>query len=232
VSSERIEAILRAARGPAVLDVGCAGGLRTDVPLVRSAEWVHGHLQARFDEVYGIDFSQSKVDYLRRHGYPRVTVGDAQSFDLGRRFDTVVAGELIEHLENPAGFLRTARRHLRPGGRIVLTTPYAAGPANVLYAWLKYPRTCSNPEHTMWFCPSTMRVLAERCGLQVRRWELLADYPSGGVGRTYRAMRRLYLLVGPLLPHRIRANTLLVVLQPAAASDLGEPVPARVREER
>ncbi|WP_434049447.1 class I SAM-dependent methyltransferase [Marinobacter salarius] len=38
-------------------------------------------------------------------------------------FDVVLAGELIEHLEVPVDFLRDCYRSLKPGGRIVLSTP-------------------------------------------------------------------------------------------------------------
>ncbi|HLA82228.1 MAG TPA: class I SAM-dependent methyltransferase [Thermoleophilia bacterium] len=41
----------------------------------------------------------------------------------GRTYDTAVAVELIEHLENPTQFLRNARRLLRVGGYLLLTTP-------------------------------------------------------------------------------------------------------------
>jgi len=37
--------------------------------------------------------------------------------------EVVLSVEGIEHLENPYGFLRDVRRVLRPGGRLVLTTP-------------------------------------------------------------------------------------------------------------
>lgn len=38
-------------------------------------------------------------------------------------FDAVLSREGIEHFENQAGFVRECARVLRPGGRIVLTTP-------------------------------------------------------------------------------------------------------------
>ena len=38
-------------------------------------------------------------------------------------YDLVVSVEVIEHLENPIGFLRNVRRLLRSGGLAILTTP-------------------------------------------------------------------------------------------------------------
>jgi hypothetical protein len=61
----------------------------------------------------------------------------------------------------------------------VLTTPYPFGLLNVLYALKNFPRTCSNPEHTMWFCPSTMAEVARRAGLRVERWRLIVDLEPG-----------------------------------------------------
>ena len=40
-------------------------------------------------------------------------------------FENVLAGDLIEHIENPSHFLREANRVLVPGGRIVICTPQA-----------------------------------------------------------------------------------------------------------
>ena len=62
---------------------------------------------------------------LKAMGYPNLHAGDAQTFRISAMFDTIVAGEVIEHLENPAQFLARAHEHLKPDGRLVLTTPYA-----------------------------------------------------------------------------------------------------------
>jgi len=39
------------------------------------------------------------------------------------KFDTIVAGEVIEHLNSPFNFLRECKRILKPDGRLIITTP-------------------------------------------------------------------------------------------------------------
>jgi glycosyltransferase involved in cell wall biosynthesis len=45
--------------------------------------------------------------------------------DLGRVFDLVVVPGVLEKSDDPLGFLVAARRHVAPGGRLVVTTPDA-----------------------------------------------------------------------------------------------------------
>lgn len=42
---------------------------------------------------------------------------------VDRSFDTVLSVEGVEHFENQTGFVRECARVLRPGGRLILTTP-------------------------------------------------------------------------------------------------------------
>ena len=213
----RSDWILSAIVGPEVLDVGCTGGLQSDRPPMESPTWLHARIAARYD-TWGIDLSAEKIHILQSAGYTQTVQADAQDFELNRTFDSIVAGEILEHLENPEGFLRAARRHLKTRGRIVITTPYAQGLPNVLYAWLKYPRTCYNAEHVSWFCPSTLQVLAHRCGLRVTDWRLLLDMPISSEAegsRLSRWGRPAFAAVYPALPRRVAANCLIAVLQPS-----------------
>jgi SAM-dependent methyltransferase len=50
----------------------------------------------------------------------------AADTDLGGRFDLVYASEVIEHVDNPLGFLEICRAHLAPPGVLALSTPDAA----------------------------------------------------------------------------------------------------------
>jgi 2-polyprenyl-3-methyl-5-hydroxy-6-metoxy-1,4-benzoquinol methylase len=46
---------------------------------------------------------------------------------IKRKFDTIIAGEIIEHLESPIQFIRYCKSILKRNGRIILTTPNAIG---------------------------------------------------------------------------------------------------------
>ena len=109
----RVDEILRWVQGPKILDIGCTGHeLEVD-----SKEWVFGSLNQHFQNVVGIDISEANINQLRTMGYERVYVQSAEKITLEERFDTIVAGEVIEHLSNPGLFLEEARKHLVEGGR-------------------------------------------------------------------------------------------------------------------
>ncbi|MEO1065187.1 MAG: methyltransferase domain-containing protein [Actinomycetota bacterium] len=150
-------------------------------------------------------------------GFDQLHEGSAETFSLPRRFDTVVAGELIEHLGNPAGFLARAREHLAPGGRIVLSTPWTFSAHYASYALLKYPDSCQNRQHTMWFCPRTLEELASRVDLRITEVELVADYDLDSPSPVYRRGAKLLLSARRLLPGRLVDNTIIAVLEPVDA---------------
>lgn len=76
-------------------------------------------------EVWALDFSSEVVDYYTPK-YPGIkyVVGDVRKLEFeDNMFDYVVAGELLEHMEDPAAFIREAMRILKDGGIFALSTP-------------------------------------------------------------------------------------------------------------
>lgn len=219
-ASQRIQRVLAEVSGPRVLDVGCSS---THVR-PESGRWLHGLLTDRFDHVWGIDRSLEGVARMRAAGFHRTVVADAHALAFARGFDTIVAGEVIEHLQNPGQFLASARACLSPGGRLIVTTPYPFALLNVLYALVKYPRTSENEDHVLWLCPRTLEELARRQGLEVERWELVEDYKRDSRSRPYRWFVRAMGIFGAILPGRLRCNAMMVVLrEPADSADPADP---------
>jgi SAM-dependent methyltransferase len=156
----------------------------------------------------GIDFLEEGITFLRSKGYD-VVQADAEDFELGRSFDVIVAGEVLEHLSNPRGFLLSARRHLRSEGRLVITTP---NPWFFAYSWLAlFGEPPENTEHTAWYTLGTLRELLRRAGFEIER----AEYGSGQ-DRPYRL---------PFAPDRVRHNSLWVAarLSPTGPDDHPRP---------
>src|ERR1700740_3597436 len=98
-----------------VLDIGFWGqGITSDNP-----RWPHNALKKNAKEVYGLDLDFDE----KRFPPPHYLKASAEDFDFPVKFDVIFAGYLIEHLSNPGLFLRSCKRNLAEGGRILVTTP-------------------------------------------------------------------------------------------------------------
>jgi SAM-dependent methyltransferase len=89
-------------------------------------------LQSRGFEVTSVDLH---TDHFAAKGMTCISADLNQPLTFApESFDTVLAVEVVEHLENPWGFLREAIRVLRPGGKLVFTSPNVVSiPARLLF---------------------------------------------------------------------------------------------------
>ena len=119
----RLEALFLAhiPAGARVLDAGCGRSLFTEI---------------RRDWPFSITAADVDLDLLRsrKAEHPQVRWAVAEAHPLPFRdgaIDALFAGELIEHLPDPAAGVAEFRRVLRPGGTLILTTPNRLRLANV-----------------------------------------------------------------------------------------------------
>lgn len=73
----------------------------------------------------GVEYNHELVDFGKSK-FPDLNIiqGDIQSLDFpDNSFDVAVAAAVIEHVVDPARVMQEAKRILRPGGIMVLTTP-------------------------------------------------------------------------------------------------------------
>lgn len=199
-------------KGSRVLHVGC---VNHDVPRSTGDEthWAHGALTAAGFSVLGVDILHESLREMEESGY-EVAYMDAQAIPPeGETFDTVFAGELIEHLDNPGNFLRGCLPRIRHGGRLVISTPNVSSPLYLLH-FLKSSEKTLHPEHCFWFDAPFLRQLVERCGYRVIRLEYLDDFrPEVSDSKSYKAYVALWLKIRRFAPKRYRSN-LIVVAEP------------------
>lgn len=99
----------------------------------------NGHISGRLAElgfdVTGVDASRSGIQIARR-AYPKVEFVEAliaRELRLGE-FDLVVSSDVIEHLYRPSDLLEAAHSLLKPGGQILVGTPYHGYLKNLVLA--------------------------------------------------------------------------------------------------
>ena len=103
-----------------VLDIGV---VEHDIGHIELPTWKHKYIRDRAAHVLGIDIVPEGIDLLKNRGY-NVRLADATSEeDLGERFERVVIGDVIEHVNSPVRLLQFAGRHLVHGGLILVSTP-------------------------------------------------------------------------------------------------------------
>ena len=124
----RVAWITQRLPGPGtLLDVGCGAGLASEA-FARL-----GH------SVLGIDAAGQPLAAARAHaGGLAVEYRLATTSDLvaeGRRFAAVTALEVIEHVPDPAGFMRDLATLLAPGGTLVVSTINRSARSLVVAKW-------------------------------------------------------------------------------------------------
>jgi 2-polyprenyl-3-methyl-5-hydroxy-6-metoxy-1,4-benzoquinol methylase len=148
-----VEEARREGRAPAILDVGCATGAL--LAHFRESGWL----------ATGVEACAESAAYGRDHFGLDIRPATLEGAGLGAsRFDVIHASHLIEHLNDPAGFLSEVHGLLRPGGLLFLTTPNADGfQARLLgKAW----RSVIN-DHLYLFSARTLRSMLEGSGFDI-----------------------------------------------------------------
>ncbi|KAI0029954.1 S-adenosyl-L-methionine-dependent methyltransferase [Vararia minispora EC-137] len=115
-----------ALQGLDVLDVGCGGGILSETlarlggcTLAIDASEKNiaiASLHAAADPSLALPATETRGSLAYRHATAETLVQEP------KRFDVVCSMEVIEHVDNPAGFLRSCAELVKPGGHLFLST--------------------------------------------------------------------------------------------------------------
>ncbi len=168
---DRLSYIAEACRGKIVLDIGCLD----ETALVKqdSPYWLHRRISQTAERVIGVDNSR----LVPEEGIPtgsnsRIMRGDATNRDVlggdAEQIDVIVAGEFIEHIEDPSAFLRMMK-HSFDGRTLILSTPNGMSISNSLMGVFR--REVQHPDHLHNFTFKTLNTLCIRANF--RQWRII-----------------------------------------------------------
>lgn len=166
-----------------ILDVGCARHSQNKREKANLHQYIIEHSDA---EVLGIDIMEKEIEQMKEDGF-NVRKGNAETFSMDEKFDVIAAGELIEHLGRPAAFLERCEKHLKPQGKIILTTPNPDG-----FAYFRKAITgkTGNPTHTCWIDPRNLEQLVSISDSNLCVTETTYLPPTGGISHILWKCRR------------------------------------------
>lgn len=115
--------LARLPEGARVLDFGCAEG-------VQVIAWAKVFPKLQF---VGVDFADMALANAEKHAMNngvgcqvqfRHAAHEEDFFDEANPFDAIICTEVLEHQPEPWTLLQKVERYCKPGGRVILTTPF------------------------------------------------------------------------------------------------------------
>lgn len=161
-----------------LLDVGCGSG-----------DFLH-RMHNRGWSVTGIDFDAKAIENAKKRA------GEGSTFlntDLsGARFtddsfDAITMSHVIEHVPDPVALLTEIRRVLKPGGRLVVTTPNIRSFGHEKFQDCWYGLDA--PRHLQVFSLPALQLCARRAGFGAMKTSSSAAHADGLFGISYGFMQ-------------------------------------------
>ncbi len=154
-SKVKVKLILKLVEGQSVLDVGCGSGRLSKM------------LSEKGYSVVAIDSDWKAVEITRKKGITAF-VSDFNDWKSDEKFDCVILGDVLEHIEDDGAAMRKVHDMLTPGGCVVVNVPAYQGLFGKHDVALGHKRRYSNKELKSKLVESGFKIES------MRHWNLLA----------------------------------------------------------
>jgi len=172
---DRDEFLMNLARGKSVLHIGMGGCIDDDAVTTTYIagdlrKSFHGKLSAVASSLDGVDINPRSIEAMSQAVPGNYAVCDVTSPDFAsefgiRKYQVVVFGDVIEHLDNFRTALQNLCGVLAEDGILIVSTVNAYCLDSILKMMVRYESV--NPEHTVYFSYSTLRRLLQMNQLEI-----------------------------------------------------------------
>lgn len=155
-----------------ILDIGCYDG--TLLSLIKNRNNAFYGLEA---SDWGVEKSKGKGINVQKYFFN----GENNLPSLNEFFDAVIIGEIIEHIFDTDFFLEEIKRILKPGGRIVISTPNVASFGRRLLLFFGInpiieasPNEADSSGHVRYFTTKSLSQLLKKHNFRIVKYK--SDY--------------------------------------------------------
>lgn len=195
--TDRLGIFLPYIKGKDVLDLGC---VNHEIEFFMQESCLHSMMKPHCKTITGVDRKREEVAELNTIGY-NIICQDVEKLNLKKKYDVIIAGEIIEHLSNPGNMLQSARKYLKDGGRLIITTPNAFSADRSIISLVRED-VPTNQEHTFYFTRQTLTELLSRYGFKVEKFHYVNEAIGDAVKCSNRPLlTRVFHLIKQLRPH-------------------------------
>jgi len=135
--------------------------------------FLHDILGQSAKKLVGVDVDKAGIEKMISQGYKDVYHADLENWDYQDKFDVIVLGEIIEHIDNCGDFLLSVKKFCRPDTEVIFTTPN-----NYYFLFWLYTlagRESIHPDHNYLFSFHSIKSLLGKFGFGVKQnivlWE-------------------------------------------------------------
>jgi len=207
----RVAYITERAKDQKVLDIGVVEHFHESA---QASTWLHQHVATAASSCLGIDILVKEVDQLRERGY-NVQSHDITVSPLDEKFELIIVGDVVEHLNNPAALFRNAAAMLEKNGYLLISTPnpwYANAIFKNVFEGVPFT---DSADHVAWFDAGTLCELASRNGLTLKHYcGVKAERSSSVKSAVFFKMASLFIKIG--IRPEVFAKTMIYEFSPAA----------------
>lgn len=172
---DRVDFIKNACKEKKVLHLGCTNYPYTKDSIEKNM-LLHFDLEKISNELFGFDYDQEGLDILAEYGVKNLFQADLEKLELvqtDEKFDVIIAGEIIEHLNNPGVFLQGIKRFMTSETNLIVTTinTYSALRFAIYGLRGKGGRNEPvHPDHVAYYSYKTLSLILERHNLSVSKF--------------------------------------------------------------
>jgi hypothetical protein len=164
-----------------IIHMGCCDHIPLIEKKMKENKWLHSRLCAVTSRCLGVDINKEGIEYIQSNlGFQDVLYADLTKDKVhevsSERWDYMVMGEILEHVDNPTALLQSLYNQYSGSiDRIIITVPNA-------FAWLNFRHVFShkefiNSDHRYWFTPYTLAKIATLAHYKVDHFQFCEPFP-------------------------------------------------------